>query len=189
MESPRWDDLVVVARIARPHGLRGDVILNPESDFPDERFRVGQRYFLLEGARVVSLVVRSAWFQRARPVVAFEGYDNIEAVEGLAGRELRIEAGALAPLPDGMYYHHDPVSCRVVTTTGLEVGVVTKVDGSGDASRLVVDGPAGEVLIPLAVDICTEIDPAARRIVVEPVEGLLDLNEVRSRRERRGRRW
>lgn len=189
MDAPRWDDLVVVARIARPHGLKGEVILNPETDFPEERFRPGQQYFLLDGARIVSLVVRSVWFQRVRPVVAFEGYDRIEAVEGLAGQELRIEAQALAPLPDGMYYHNDLVSCRVVTSTGIDVGVVKKVDGTGDASRLVVDGAVGEVLIPLAVDICTDIDTAGRRIVIAPMEGLLDLNEVRSRRDRRGRRW
>jgi 16S rRNA processing protein RimM len=189
MNTPRWDDLIVVGRVARPHGLRGEVILNSETDFADERFQPGQRYFMLEGARVVPIVARSVWFQRIRPVVGFEGFDSIEAVEPLVGRELRIEPGELLPLPPGMYYHHDLVGCQVETADGTDVGTVIKVDGGGDASRLVVDSAGGELLVPLAVDICRTIDPAGRRIVIDAPDGLLELNVLRSRRAQRGRRW
>jgi 16S rRNA processing protein RimM len=189
MDTPRWDDLVVVARIARPHGLRGEVILNPETDFADERFKPGNRVFMLDGAQVVPIVVRSVFFHRLRPVVGFDGFDAIEQVGALVGRELRIEAADLQPLPAGMFYHHDLVGCRVETTQGAHVGAVTKVDGSGDATRLVVDGASGELLIPLAVDICRTIDPGGRRIVIDALDGLLDLNIGRSHRVRRGRRW
>lgn len=189
METPRWDDLVVVARVARPHGLRGEVVLNPETDFLEERFQPGHRVFVLEGARVVPLVLRSAWFHRQRPVVAFEGFERIEDVEGLAGRELRIAASELIPLPDGVFYHHQLIGCVVETAGGETVGTVTKVDGGGDASRLVLDGDAGEVIIPLAVDICRTIDVDARRIVIEAPEGLLDVNVTRPRRPRHSRRW
>lgn len=189
MDTPHWDDLVVVARVARPHGLRGEVILNPETDFADERFQPGQRYFMLDGPRVVTVVARSVWFQRSRPVVGFEGFDSIEAVEHLAGSELRIAASDLRPLPEGMYYHDQLIGCRVETTGGDEVGTVARVEGSGDGSRLVVSGEAGEMLIPLAADICRTIDADGRRIVIEALDGLLDLNVMRSRRLRRGRRW
>jgi 16S rRNA processing protein RimM len=189
MDTPRWDDLVTVARIARPHGLRGDVILNPETDFAEERFVPGARFFVLEGARIATLTVRRVWFHRDRPVVGFEGIDTIEEAQPLAGRDLRITEDALQPLPPGVYYHHDLVGCRVETADGAEVGVVRKVDGSGEATRLVVVGAAGEVLIPLAVEICPTIDPGGRRIVVAAVDGLLDVNVTRGRRAGRGRRW
>jgi len=190
MDTPRWDDLVVVARVARPHGLRGEVILNAETDFLEERFAPGHRYFMLDGARVVSIVARTVWFQRLRPVVGFDGYERIEDVEALAGRELRIEAADLQPLPAGVFYHHDLVGCRVERADGGVIGTVAKVDGAGDASRLIVDaGEAGEVIVPLAADICPTIDVDRRRIVIEPPEGLLDLNVVRAKRLRRGRRW
>ena len=189
METPRWDDLVTVAWIARPHGLKGDVVLNPETDFAEERFRPGETFFTLDGARVVQMAVRTARFHRGRPIVGFEGVDVIEEAEPLVGRELRIAPDALMPLPEGAYYHHDLVGCRVETVSGEAVGVVTRVDGAGTATRLVVDGPAGELLIPLAVDICRTIDTAARRVVVDAPDGLLDLNVGRSRRAPRGRRW
>jgi 16S rRNA processing protein RimM len=183
----RWEDLIVVARVARPHGLRGEVILNPETDFAEERFQPGQRVFICQGATPAALVVRSVWFQRLRPVVGFEGLEVIEDVEALAGLELRIEPSELAPLPPGLYYHNDLVGCRVETTAGAEVGTVMRVDGGGDSSRLVVSGLQGEVLIPLAVDICPVIDPARRLIVIEPMDGLIDLNVTHGRRTRRGR--
>jgi 16S rRNA processing protein RimM len=189
MDAGRWDDFVVVARIARPHGLRGEVILNPETDFADERFQVGRRFFMLDGVKLAEMTVRSVFFQRQRPVVGFEGIETIEQCEPLAGRELRIEPSELLPLPEGVFYHHDLVGCRVEAVDGTDLGIVIKVDGAGDACRLVVDGPSGEVLVPLAVDICRTIDTAQRRIIIEPVEGLLDLNVGRSRRIRRGRRW
>jgi 16S rRNA processing protein RimM len=186
MDTPRWEDLVVVARVARPHGLRGEVILNPETDFADERFSPGRRFFMLDGARMVEVVSRSVFFHRVRPVVGFEGIDSIEQADVLVGRELRIAPTDLLPLPDGMFYQHDLIGCRVETTDGADVGVVKKVDGSGNASRLVVEGASGEVLIPFAVDICPTIDPAGRRIVVDAPEGLFDLNVTRARRARRG---
>ncbi|MCX6551419.1 MAG: ribosome maturation factor RimM [Acidobacteria bacterium] len=189
MTDAAWDDLVVVARIARSHGLRGEVILNPETDFPDERFAPGRRLLVRQARGVVPLVVRSVWFQKTRPVVGFEGIDAVEDADELAGLELRIAPDELAALPAGMFYQHDLVGCRVETVGGVMVGEVERVDGSGAASRLVVRSDAGEELIPLAEEMCPVIDTAGRRIVIAAPEGLLGLNETaRSRRERRGRR-
>lgn len=189
MDGVRWDDLVVVARVARPHGRRGEVILNPDTDFAGERFQAGRRFYMLDGPRVTTVTAASVWFHRDRPVVKFDGYDSIDQAETLAGRDLRIAPAELVPLPPGTFYHHDLVGCRVETADGTDVGTVRVVDGSGTASRLVVDGPDGEVLIPMADDICRVIDPSGRRIVIDAPDGLLDLNTGRSRRVRQGRRW
>jgi len=180
-----WDDLVVVARVARSHGRRGEVILNLETDFPEQRFAPGNRVFVRRSAQAEELVVRSVFFMKARPVVGFEGFESIDDADTLAGLELRIPAGELADLPPGMFYHHDLVGCRVETTGGDVVGDVVAVEGSGEASRLVVGTPRGEELIPLASEMVPVIDPHARRIVVAAPEGLLGLNETaRSRRMR-----
>jgi 16S rRNA processing protein RimM len=79
-------------------------------------------------------------------------------------------------LPAGSFYRHDLVGCRVETRDGQAVGTVSGVEGTMAGSRLVIDGARGEILIPLASDICTTIDVDGKRIVVEPPEGLLDLN-------------
>ena len=184
-----WDDLVVVARVARPHGRRGEVILNLETDFPEERFKPGNRLLVQKGGQTTPLVIRSAWFMRQRPVVGFDGFESIDDAETLAGAELRIPAEELAALPPGMFYHHDLLGCQVETTGGAVVGEVIAVEGSGTASRLVVRTPTGEDLIPLVDEMCPVIDPASRRIVVAAPDGLLGLNETaRSRGARRGGR-
>jgi 16S rRNA processing protein RimM len=184
-----WDDLYVVARVARPHGRRGEVILNLETDFPEERFKPGNRLLVQKGGLTTPLVIRSAWFMRQRPVVGFDGVESIDDAETLAGAELRIPAEELAALPPGMFYHHDLLGCQVETTGGAVVGEVIAVEGSGTASRLVVRTPTGEDLIPLVGQMCPVVDPASRRIVVAAPDGLLGLNETaRSRGARRGGR-
>lgn len=178
-----WEDMVVVGRIARPHGLRGHVVVNPETDFIDERFRPGADVWIRPAGTERRLTIATARVQGGRPVIAFDGLSRIEDVEGLSGLELRIPEEALQPLEPGRYYEHQLVGCAVETTVGAPVGPVVRIEGGAGGSRLVVDGRRGEVLIPLAVDICVEIDVASKRIRIEPPEGLLDLNETkRSRR-------
>jgi 16S rRNA processing protein RimM len=172
-----WEDLVVVGRIARAHGNRGEVVINPETDFPEERFSPGAELLVQRGERIETLKVASARQHLGRPVVAFEGVADMDAAEGLAGSELRIVPDAIAPLPPGEFYRHDLVGCRVETVTGQDVGEVTRVEEGAGVDRLAVEGARGEILIPLARDICVTIDPAHGRIVIAPPEGLLDLNE------------
>ena len=178
-----WDDMVVVGRVARPHGLRGDVVVNPETDFVAERFRPGATVWTRSAGREEQLTIASARVQNGRPVVGFEGLSSIEAVERLAGLELRVPEESLQPLEPGRYYEHQLVGCSVETAGRRAVGTVVRVDRGAGGSRLVVEGARGEILVPLAVDICVEIDVAGRRIRIEPPEGLLELNEVRHRHD------
>jgi 16S rRNA processing protein RimM len=175
--------MVVVGRIARPHGLQGLVIVNPETDFVEERFTVGSTFATRSAAGEESLTVSSVRVQGGRPVVGFEGFARIEDVERLAGLELRVPEDSLQPLEPGSFYHHQLVGCVVELIDGTAVGEVERVDGGIGGSRLVIAGPAGEVLVPLASAICVEIDVGARRIRIDPPEGLLDLNEVRHRHD------
>lgn len=172
-----WDDMVLVGTIARPHGIRGELIVNPETDFVEERFAVGSTLWTKgeEGQR--ALTIASMRLHGGRPIVGFAGLTRIEEVEPLVGRELRVPERDLQPLRQGVYYHHDLIGSEVVTTAGEAVGRVARVDGGPGGSLLVVDGRRGEVLVPLAADICVDIDVPARRITIDPPEGLLELNE------------
>ena len=177
-----WDDMAVVGRIARPHGLGGHVFVNPETDFAEERFRVGAILWTRTGGGDRPLTISSVRFQNGRPVVGFEGLASIDQVEPLAGVELRVPEEALKALADGQYYEHQLAGCVVEDVAGEHVGMVARVEGGPGGSRLVVDGERGEILIPFAVDICVSVDMVARRIRIDPPEGLLELNEARRRR-------
>ena len=168
------DDLVLIGRVARAHGNKGQVIVNLDTDFPEERFRVGQ--VVLVGPAATPRAIRAVRFHQGRPVVALEGIETMNDAETLAGAELRQPAAAADSLPEGTFFHYDLIGCEVVDAAGTPVGPVTAVEGTMEMSRLVVDGQRGEVLIPLVADICVSIDVAARRIVARLPEGLVDVN-------------
>ena len=171
--------MALVGCIARAHGIKGQVIVNLETDFPETRFRPGAEVFVNRAGRVEPLTMTTVRFHRERPVIGLRGVEDMSAASALAGSELRVPVEWLAPLPDGTFYHHDLIGCSVETRAGDRIGTVSAVEGDIGGSRLVIDTPHGEVQVPLAVDICTTIDPAHKRIVVEPPDGLLELN-VRS---------
>ena len=152
--SETWDEMAVVGRIARAHGRRGQVIVNLETDFPEERFHPGAELFVARGDSAVALTLTTVRFQNGRPVVGIAGVETMNDAEALAGQELRVPRGRLAPLPKDTFYRHDLVGCQVETLQGQPVGVVEGVEGTFEGSRLVVSTPAGEALIPLVLGIC-----------------------------------
>ena len=179
-----WDAMIAVGRVARPHGNAGRVVVNPDTDFAEERFRPGAAVCVRRGGGVERLVVRDVRFHRGRPIVGFDGVGTIPGAEALADAELRVPAEALGVLPAGTFHYHELIGCRVETVGGRAVGTVVSIEGGGEAHRLIVRQEASaEVQVPLAAPICVRIDPRARLITLDPPEGLLDVN--RSPRPRR----
>ena len=171
-----FDDMVLVGTIARTQGHRGQVILNPYTDFPEHRFAAGSVLHTRRGSDELTLRVTAMRLHQGRPVVSFDGVESMTAAESLAGLELRVPEADLTRLPPGTYYEHELVGCEVVTAAGHMIGLVRAVEGGSGVSRLVVGEGRGEVQIPLVAVFCRLIDVGARRIVVEPPDGLLDLN-------------
>ena len=170
------DGLVLVGVVARAHGLHGEVLVNLETDFPEERFRPGaQLTARLAGGRLASLSVVAVRYHQGRPMLTLDGYDSIDDAERLAGAELFVPERELGALPPGTYYHHQLVGCEVVTVDGTSVGAVSAVEGEMGASRLVVRSRRTEVLIPFVDALCI-VDLDAKRIVVTPPDGLLEIN-------------
>lgn len=171
-----WTEMVLVGRIARTHGIRGQVVVTPETDFVEERFHEGATVWCRTAHGREQLTVASMRVQKGRPIVGFDGFESIDDVERLTGAELRIPEAALQPLSDGTYYHHQLIGCAVDTVGGERVGTVVRVEGGSAGSVLEIEGPRGQVLVPLAAEICVDIDVRGKRIRIDPPEGLLDVN-------------
>lgn len=183
--TPKWSEMAVVGRIARPHGIRGQVIVDPDTDFPEERFQPGAELFIERSGAVEPIRITAVRFHRDRPIIGVDGVATMNDAALLAGRELRVPLDRLAALPAETFYRHDLIGCTVETVAGDRVGDVSGVEGTLSGSRLVVDGPRGEILIPLAAEICVTIDVPAKRIVIDAPEGLLELNESPAKAGRR----
>jgi 16S rRNA processing protein RimM len=179
-----------VARILRPHGRRGEVATEILTDFPERLSSLKQAYlFGGPGDRARKseptaeeigrrVGVRSCWLSQSRggqAIFHFEGSDSISDAEKLVGLEVRIPFAERAPLPGGSYYVADLVGCEV-REKGEAIGVVRDVEFTGGTPLLAVESPHGEVLIPLAEEICVNVDLGAQRIDVVLPDGLRELN-------------
>ena len=182
------DAWLAIARILRPRGRRGEVVADVLTDFP-ERFATAKRAFL-ENAETGPQPVEIAetWWHEGRLILRFAGVDSISQAERLRGRLLMIPQRERVALGQNQYYVWELIGCAVVSRGSRQpLGEVTGVEPTGGVELLRVQ-PGGsehtgrdELLIPFAQEICSEIDVSARRIVIDPPEGLLDLNEERPR--------
>lgn len=172
------DQMITVGRIVRPHGHRGSVVVEPETDFPAERFRAGAELFWRKGDEAASTVrIVEGREHQGRWIVTLEGVDTMNEAETLRGIELQVPVEARHQLESGTHYVHDLEGCMVVTEAGQEVGRVTGVQfGSGAPLLQIADERGGEVLVPMVEGICREIDTGAKRIVIDPPAGLIEVN-------------
>ena len=179
---------VTVARILRPHGRRGEVAAEILTDFP-KRLKSLRSVELLDpkahtvASGVRAYAVKSCWLSHSRggqAIFLFDGVGSIDQAKNLVGLEVQIPIGNRVRLPQGSYYVTDLEGCEVTEQDGLALGRVREVQfiGGGTAGTpvLAVDSPTGELLIPLAQDICIHVDIAARRVTVALPEGLRELN-------------
>jgi 16S rRNA processing protein RimM len=180
--SSSWDDWVTVGRVVRPQGNRGEVVVEPATDFAEERFQEGAVLHVRRHATsdVEDVQVTSSREQGGRWVVGLTGIASIDAAELLRGLELRIPAEQLKGLDAGRHYVHDLVGCRVESIAGEELGPVVDVQLDAGVPLLKVKGRTAEILVPFTDEICRRVDTAARVIVVAAPEGLVELNETRA---------
>jgi 16S rRNA processing protein RimM len=178
---------VTVARILRPHGRRGEVAAEILTDFPERLTRLAHAELWNEKKPSPrSVAIRACWLSQSRggqAIFHFEGSDSISDAEKLVGLEVRIPFSERMPLPSGSYYITDVIGCEVREKTrenDAAFGVVRDVQFTGEdvagTPLLVVDSPRGELLIPLAQEICVNVDISGRRIDVILPEGLRELN-------------
>src|SRR6266851_1144973 len=156
---------LVVGRVGRPHGLRGEVTVEVRTDDPDQRFMAGSSLATVPAARGPLKVASSRWHS-GRLLVRFAGYEDRNAAEELRDTILAIDSDELEPLEDpDDFYDHDLIGLQVVTAVGDSVGAVS--DGTGTRS-------GAEILVPFVAAIVPEVDVAAGRLVIDPPPGLLD---------------
>jgi 16S rRNA processing protein RimM len=196
-ETQRW---VVVARILRPRGNKGEVAAELLTDFPERLTKLREVFVGHVDSGPRSHAVKSCWLSqnhRGQAVFHFEGVQSISDAEKFRGLDIFLPFEQRVALPQGQYFISDLMGCSVfenaTTRSALAsspcsladapalLGTVRDVQFTGEGISgtplIVVDTSQGELLVPLAEDICTRIDVAARRIDVTLPEGLRDLNE------------
>jgi 16S rRNA processing protein RimM len=170
------ESLVIIAHATRTRGLKGEVVADLLTDFP-ERFAGLSRLIAVPPSGEPWLIeLEHHWFQKGRVILKFAGFDTIETATALVGHDFAVPEDESVPLTEDEYYDWQLEGCKVEVVTGTAVGTVTSVMRTGGVHLLVVTGANGkECLIPMAGSIVVSIDTKAQRIVIDPPEGLLEL--------------
>lgn len=175
MDDDASSELVVIARGVKPRGLRGEIVAELLTDFPERFEDVDELVLVSASGERSTKRLEDYWFQNDRVVLKLSGYDDVDAAKELVGVEFAVPESERVPLPADHYYDWELEGCTVKVGDD-SIGQVKSVLRTGGAEILVVTGNSGkEQLIPLADSIVVEVDPARKTIVVDPPEGLLDL--------------
>ena len=168
-------DTVVVGRIGRPHGVRGEVTVEVRTDDPDLRFAPGAVLRTEPAARGPLTVVGRRWNGQLL-LLLIDGVDSREAAEELRNTELHVPLAELPALEDpDVYYDHQLVGLTARLPDGTELGTVGAVRHEGADLLVVRRVEGGELLVPFVTAIVPTVDVPGGVVVVDPPEGLLDL--------------
>ena len=180
---------VIVGRVGRPHGIRGEVVIGVRTDEPDLRFTVGATLDVRRSADALSdqqsapqgersqLTVASARWHSGQLLVAFAGITDRTAAGELTGSWLSVDSSQLPEIADpDEFRDHELIGLSVRTCAGDAVGVVTDVLHYGQDLLVVrrADGKDGEYLVPFVKAMVPEVDLQAGVLVIDPPPGLLD---------------
>jgi 16S rRNA processing protein RimM len=165
-----------VGKIVNTHGIKGEVRVISRTDFVEERYKIGNSLFLFlpNSKEPIQLKVKSHRIHKNFNLLTFEGYEDINKVEGLREGILKVPETQLAQLPNDEYYFHEIIDCTVVTDQGEEIGKVKEILTPGANDVWVVKGKGGkEHLIPYIEDVVKDVDVINKKITITPIEGLL----------------
>lgn len=166
-----------IGTISKPHGLRGEVRVMGDTDFPEERFAVGQTLYLdrNNGEESIPLVITSHRKNKQFELICFEGYENINDVEAWKGAALEVPGDQLGSLEEDEYYHHDILGCCVITEEDEELGEITDILSTGANDVWVVQGVRPkDILVPYIDDVVKEVDVEEKIVRIHVLEGMLE---------------
>ena len=169
-------EFISIGEVLSPRGTKGHFMVSIITDFPerfspDSKIYIDHRPFTIENSSL----------QKGNFVIKLYGIDISEEALKLKGREIEIHHSQLKSLADGQYYHFQLVGLEVFTFEGEPVGKLKHVLTSPGNDVYVVEGEKGEVLIPAVEDVIRLVDIKRGRIVIEAIDGLLELNRKKEK--------
>lgn len=170
----KGEQMFIVGKIINTHGIKGEVKVKRITDF-SERFNVGKIVYVTNrDGELISLTIDSFRAQNNNDLLHFAGYDSIESVEPFKGLELAIKEEQQTDLAEHEYYYHEIIGCKVMTTTGDELGKIDHILAPGANDVWVVKKGKKEILIPYIQDVVKDVDIEKKEVLIELMEGLLD---------------
>ena len=162
---------LAVGRVRRPHGVRGDVLVEILTDFPE---RLRPNFVVYAGEKHLALTIRDRRHHNDGLLLSFAGIDTPEEVGRLRNQILYVPFADRSPLPAGEYYHHELIGLSVIDAAGEPLGTLAEVLETGANDVYVVNPGQGEILLPVIPGVVLDVDLGARTMKVRIPDGLLD---------------
>jgi 16S rRNA processing protein RimM len=169
------DPRIIVARVVKTQGNKGEVAADLLTDFPERFSHLRQVVLVKEGEAPFELVLDSFWFHKNRVIFKFHGVDSIDQAKKLAGYEVTVLESERISLPAGIYFQHDLVDCTLIGKSGEDYGKVIEVVQYGPNHLLKIQGASREFLVPFVENYLLEIDLQKKVIRCDLPEGLVEL--------------
>ncbi len=162
---------LVVGKIHRPHGLKGDVVFQVITDFP-ERIRPGITLFVGDSHHPV--VVNKRRWHRSELLIKFESYDDPDMLSSLSNQFVYVRADDRPPLPEGQFYHHQLLGLTVISDQDMALGTLAQILETGANDVYIVRSELGkEILLPAIDEVVQKIDLKTGCMIVHLIPGLL----------------
>lgn len=170
---PNWFN---VGKIVNTHGIHGEVRVISKTDFPEERYAVGNKLTLfMNGKLVKELVVKSHRTHKNFDLLTFENYTNVNDVVEMKEGILKVDETQLASLPEDEFYFHEIIGCDVYSLDGRQIGRIKEILTPGANDVWVVQTESKkDVYIPYIPQVVKTVNIEKKEIIIEPMEGLLE---------------
>jgi 16S rRNA processing protein RimM len=164
-----------VGKIVNTHGIRGEVRVISRTDFPEERYKTGNTLYVDLGSEQVPVTIEAHRKHKQFDLLTFENLSNINDVERFKGYLLRVPKEDSVPLDEGEFFYHDIIGCSVFTVEGDELGKVKEIlsPGANDVWVVKRKGFGPDILIPYIPPVVKTVDIDEKKIIIEPLEGLI----------------
>ncbi len=169
------EELIPVGKIIGTHGIKGQMKLHSYSGNADSLGAVSSVTLKSPGGSLQEFTITCFKANSGKFIIGLKGFDDINQVQPLMGNELCLKRGQLPGLDDDEYYWSDLIGLRVFTDDGTLLGTITDIFETGSSDIYVVQGEGREYLIPAIADVIKSVDPADGKVVITPLDGLLDL--------------
>ena len=167
-----------VGKIVNTQGIRGEVRIISQTDFPEKRYKKGNTLFLFqEGKDIVELTIASHRKHKNFDIVSFENHPNINDVEKYRDGILKIKKSDTQSLEENAFYYHEIIGCQVVDEAGEAIGVVKEILSPGANDVWVVKSNKNgkkDILLPYIESVVLDVNVTEQKITVDIPEGLID---------------
>ena len=169
------EELIPVGKIIGTHGIKGQMKLHSYSGNAESLAAAGSVSLKSPAGTLREFTVTSFKENSGKFIIGLRDFDDINLVQPLLGNEVCLKRAQLPVLEEDEYYWSDLIGLRVFTDDGVLLGTITDIFETGSSDIYVVQGEVREYLIPAIADVIKAVDLAGGRIVITPLDGLLDL--------------